>query len=195
MSLLNGSFVPFSISFIVSWPEWPRVLVITWLPGWIGLSHLRFMEGWVPWSSISSSSSTCCKFFLCAYGIDSSNWYGLYLCLYNLFFICASFACACSSHLVWGGTFACSVCLYCWRDLFMGRIQIQMYSCNLLISQSSLLGKLQVRESQYPKGTNYNVTGSEKQQCGCPLDSTSIHIYTPPDAFLSHIHIRILTHF
>lgn len=103
--------------------------------------------------------------FICVYVICSS--------------ICAGFACACSSHLVWGGTFACSVCLYCWRDLFMGRIQIQMYSCNLLISQSSLLGKLQVRESQYPKGTNYNVTGSEKQQCGCPLDSTSIHIYTP----------------
>lgn len=73
MSLLFGSFVPLlSISIIVFWPHWSRVLVIGWLSVGGGLSQARFLSIWVSRSSVSSSFS---------------GWCGLYLCLWGLFFL------------------------------------------------------------------------------------------------------------
>lgn len=64
-------FCSLIICFLYYLPERPRVLIIGRSSGLIWLSHLRFVRIWVPRSSISSSSS---------------DWCGLFLCLWSLFF-------------------------------------------------------------------------------------------------------------
>lgn len=57
-SLLYEFFAPLLSCFLYHfWHEWPKVLLIGWLSGQVGLSHLNFEVVWVPRYSLSSNSS------------------------------------------------------------------------------------------------------------------------------------------